>query len=147
MEAPKLSSTALTVLIVGGVILILYEKIFGKSEEDKANDARNTAKEDETKDAVTELEDKGLKPTWQDYQYRAYADQLYTAMSGMGTDELAVSKVFEHILNDLDFAKLDLAFGSRDGENMEQWLTSELSSYWTTQINNMLKKNGVRARV
>lgn len=141
----KLNATSTTVIIVGITALVLYFAIFykGKSDEEKNAD-KISEMADANKNAVIAIEEeKGEKATWDDFVYKQYADQLYEAMDGIGTDTLAVSKVFEHILNKIDYIKLDQAYGTRDGYTMAADVVSELNSYWINQINGMLAKNGV----
>lgn len=137
-----------TVLILGIFgILVVVNKIFGKSEEEKEKEKEEKEQmEEEAADIKEELA-AGIQPTWKPYKYKEYADSLYSALNGAGTNELAVSKVFEHIINDIDYKMLNNAFGYRDGDNMTTWLRDDLSQDWIAQINGMLARNGVTFRI
>jgi hypothetical protein len=143
MNIPKIPATAtgiIAVIITAG--LAYYFIFIKKSKEEMAA----LAALDEEKAKIAAAVAAGVPSntrTWDNYVYQKYADNLYKAMDGVGTDNLAVSKVFEHILTDVDFQCLEVAYGVRDGYNMTSRLRDDLSEYWINQINNMLKKNKV----
>jgi hypothetical protein len=51
-------------------------------------------------------------------QMKGYAQTLFTAMDGAGTDEEAIHDVFSQLQNDLDVYLLIDAFGTRAGTSM-----------------------------
>lgn len=84
----------------------------------------------------------GISPSISSDDANTFANLLYSAMSGWGTDEDTILKVFEHIQNRADFVLLFNAFGQReygtfgaplyswfpgDGMNLVGWLNHELS--------------------
>ena len=68
-------------------------------------------------------------------QYKVFADTLYGAMKGLGTDTNAVYGVFNAMNTKADILKLVSAFGSRDGESLSQWMAGE----WKLSISNINK--------
>lgn len=74
--------------------------------------------------------------TYTDAEYEAYADRLYSAMDGPGTDEEAVSAVLSDMMNDSDWARLVKAFGQRDSSytpfdsavGLESWIVGDFSN-------------------
>lgn len=63
-----------------------------------------------------------------DFQAKAMAENCYTAMKGLGTDE-------PYLLDSLyplsihSFNHVYKVFGIRDDENLQQWLLGDLSKY------------------
>lgn len=58
-------------------------------------------------------------------QMSTFADSLYSAMEGFGTDEKIIEDVFGKMKNDLDILLLIDAYGVRDDENLSQWLQDD----------------------
>ena len=84
--------------------------------------------------------------SYNDADYTNYANRLYEAMKGLGTDEDAIFSVFMMMNTDSDVRKLINAFGSRKGENLAQWLLGDLSTSDIDEINAILSKNGINYR-
>jgi hypothetical protein len=80
-------------------------------------------------------------------EYVGFANKLYNAMDGWGTDEDAILEVYEKLRNDLDFLELEAAFGSKDGYTLQEWLEGDLSQYYFDKINGMLQSQGVTKRI
>lgn len=89
----------------------------------------------------------GMKPSYQSNIYQTFADNLYRYMKGLGTDENGVFRVFNFLHNDLDFLRLDAAFGVRDGYSMREWIRGDLSSADITTLNNRLRVKGITKKV
>ena len=91
--------------------------------------------------------DNGNPPSYTDAKYKEFANRLYTAMKGAGTDKLTIKDVFEQMINITDVLKLVQAFGYRDGENLQQWLDGEVHWYKPgnikKDINEILTKKGI----
>ncbi|MDR0207030.1 MAG: hypothetical protein LBI45_07235 [Bacteroidales bacterium] len=91
--------------------------------------------------------DNGNPPSYNDAKYKEFANRLYTAMKGAGTDKTTIKDVFEQMINITDVLKLVQAFGVRDGENLQQWLDGEVH-WWKPgdikkEINKTLTKKGI----
>jgi len=87
-----------------------------------------TMKENRTYSSDEDILSKSLKPTYMDSQYIVFANGLYAAMNGLGTDEVAVGKIMYRMKNDLDVNKLIQAYGKKEGEDLSSWITSEFDS-------------------
>lgn len=74
------------------------------------------------------LINKGVSPTYMDSQYIIFANALYSAMNGWGTDEVAVGKIMYRMKNDLDVNKLINAFGTKEGDDLSSWFTAEFDA-------------------
>jgi hypothetical protein len=79
-----------------------------------------------------------------DSQYSSYADVLFSAMDGLGTDEDAIMRVFSAMKNDLDVAKLITAYGVRKNESLAEWLQNDLSSSDMSDLNKLLSTKGIK---
>lgn len=64
-------------------------------------------------------------PSFSPSQMSTFADNLFSAMDGFGTDETSVEDVFKKMKNDLDILLLIDAFGVRGDENLSQWLQDD----------------------
>lgn len=120
--------TVLVVLILGGFLLfgknmsLLSALLASRGEADNKNDNDSTMSE-----AAAEVA----------------AENLYNAMSSMGTDETAIDNEFSKMKSQADFNKVFNAFGTRvysetfgnggsvpglsDRYDLLEWLTKELS--------------------
>lgn len=88
-------------------------------------------------DIVKEIEN-GNPPSYSDAKYKELANQLYTAMKGLGTDTTTVKRVFEEMNNITDVLKLVSAFGTRDGETLAQWIQGD--TWWFKNTRNTVNK-------
>jgi len=93
------------------------------------------------------------KATYPDLQYKIYADKIYQAGYIIGgTDEDAIYDVFKAMNNDLDIAKLIVAFGKRRIEfsfqegSLPEFLTSELDEDEIKIINKILTNKAIKYR-
>lgn len=76
-------------------------------------------------------------------QAKTYADQLYTAMKGFGTDEDTIFTVFNRIETNDDLNLILSQFGIRDNETLPQWLIGDLSSSDRRKLNQILAGKGI----
>ena len=143
-------------LIAIGVGVFLAYKFY---KNWKANDGR----EDEVQQAYNELDllnqNNATKQKITKYQAEQYANGIYTAVNGYGTDETAIEKIFWRLHNNADFLAVSKAFGIRKISSgylnpepdykgtMTEALHIDLSSYYTTRINNILKKKNIKFRI
>lgn len=85
----------------------------------------------------------GQSQSYPESQYTTMADTLYYAMAGWGTDEESIFSTFGTLVNNVDFLKLQTAFGSRDGYSLTEWLRGDLSSDDIRKINSLLTDRGI----
>lgn len=100
---------------------------------------------------VKTLTAKGVKPTYPDSNYTQWASSIVSAgFNTLGTNEQAIYAVFKKMMNDLDVAKLIVAFGNQRVEFSFQtvplgaWLSSELDSSEMAVINKILSDKKIK---
>ena len=75
--------------------------------------------------------------------YQNYANRLYAAMKGPGTDEDTIFAVFNAMKSESDIRQLVGVFGLQKDKTLSQWLLSELSTKDLQKVNNILKVKGI----
>jgi len=85
----------------------------------------------------------GGKLTFTENQYILFANKLYDAMKGFGTNFDNVYYVFQQMKTKADVLKLNMVFGVRDGETLSQWLHGEWSIGFVGYVNGILSKKGI----
>lgn len=92
------------------------------------------------------------KLSYSNTQYVLYASQLYTAMSGAGTDTDTIMRVLGNLYTSEDWNALLKAFGTRSVKKwwgysfsgtLIDWLTDELTAKELQAVNEVLAKIGV----
>lgn len=152
-DLPKWAKGIIAVAIVGGVGFIAY-KIYKKiqqSNEEKGSKQENSQAQSE----LDKLIKKGIKPTYQQSQYSSYANTLWEAMDGYGTNEDLIMRVFANLKNDADFLSLSKAYGIRTVSSgvgnpepnyrgtLSGALASELENSKIRDINASMSKKGI----
>lgn len=132
--SPKDKITNVALIIV--FIVVLY--FGGKYLYAKFKNAFTSTQQELTTELNT-----GTKLSYQDTQYQNMADALYEAMDGMGTDEDTIYSVFYKMNNKADVLKLILIFGEKEGENLPQWLHSDLNFSEISKINSILSTKNI----
>jgi hypothetical protein len=100
---------------------------------------------------VKTLTSKGVKPTYPDSSYTQWASSIVSAgFNTLGTNEQAIYAIFRKMMNDLDVAKLIVAFGNQRVEFSFQtaplgaWLASELDSDELATVNKILSDKKIK---
>ena len=152
-DLPTWAKGTIAIVVVGGVAFLgykLYKGISGAVNISEPEKALLDVNNDIKKLSKTE------KASYNGSQYRAFADSLYEAMSGMGTDEEEVFNVFRQMKNTLDVLLLTKAFDIRDYTddrvfifnvkpmNLNQWLSAELSTSNKAELNKILSSKGIK---
>jgi predicted negative regulator of RcsB-dependent stress response len=108
-DLPKWAKGIAIVAAIGIPSYIGYTIYKNKKEEQ----ARLKALEDLNKvtDEIQNLKNQGQVPSHSDAQYNQFAEDLFQAMNGCGTEVKKVYKVFDKMYNDIDVYKLILAYG------------------------------------
>lgn len=106
---------------------------------------------------TTMLQAQGIKPSYSDSEYKSMANKLFDAMDGYGTDDDVVFAQFDRLNNDVDFIKLDKAFGVRTASDnffglieptdLRGWIRDDLSSESIATLNQRLKQSGISKRI
>ena len=127
-------AAAILVLVIAIVIIFKYKDIknliLDKSANQKLVDEANT---------TIKVEDISIT---QD-QFHTYAQKLYKAMKGAGTDEKAIYEVFKAMNSRSDVQQLIKTFGVKDGENLAEWLYDDLSAGDIEHINAILATKSI----
>jgi alkaline phosphatase len=110
--APYFSSRGKKIAIVLGVLIggvIVYRLLKGVI---KQSDNRS-----EVQEAYNELDRLNQSPVTAQkltkLQAEQYANIIFTAVDGWGTDEVAINRVFNRLRNDADYIAVSKAFGIR----------------------------------
>jgi len=161
-QLPPIVKTVGTLAGIGAGIYFgrkLYKKIFptGTEKADKEEKNANTETVTESKkylDNLTKLK----KPTYSDAIFKGWADVLYTAMDGVGTDFGAIVNVIKYMRSDTDVVKLVVTFGVRNKKtnnpfssssqalNLRAWFADELSNIEIGGLNKILAANKIAYR-
>lgn len=62
--------------------------------------------------------------------YKEIADQLEKSMSGIGTDFDMFSSAINQIETAAQYDKLLVAFGKREGQDLENWISNDFFGGW-----------------
>lgn len=135
--SPGMQTLVGIVMIVIAWYLLKYVKTFLETYGTKVTQ----------KSEVDALQAAGVNASYSDSQYSIMAQKLVTAMDGWGTDEEAIFSVFNMLHNDIDYIKLDQAFGLRDQETMSQWIQGDLSTDQIATINSGLALKGLTKQI
>lgn len=147
-DAPPLGK----ILLIVGVILLAYliykglQKLFTPSP---TNQGQQKSAAEELKD----LAQAGEVTHYTESQMKGFADKLFKAMDGQGTDEEQIKAVFKYMQNKADVLELIKAFGVREYEdglfvsydyNLTEWLNEELDQADIQEyVNKPLKDAGI----
>lgn len=69
-------------------------------------------------------------------QYDTFADSLYRAMKGLGTDDGAVRNIFNKMETRDDVLRLIKSFGTKDNETLQEWLDGDGCTSYVNAILN-----------
>lgn len=135
----KLSPTMQVIVIVLGIILLWFLLRSARGFLQRAGQVSEVIGE------VASLQAQGVSKSYTNNQYNSYADRLYYAMKGLGTDEEEIGRVFSDMQNDLDVIALTNAFGVRDGYTLQAWLRGDLGSAaeMNRYVNDILRMKGI----
>lgn len=123
---------------IGGTVFLLIK---GKSIIEKIQQQRQQAQ------IGRDIAATGRTVSYSDSQFNSFADILYTAMNGVGTDEEGVAGIMYKMKNDADVLKLIQIFGQKDGYTLAEWIASEFSQEDKSfYINGILAKKGISFR-
>ncbi len=154
---------AVKVIVVAGVGLLgysIYRAIKRKQDEQKAAAAAAAAARE-----LAALAAQGVYPSFGDSQFYVFVNTLVQAMTGCGTDETMIYQVFRQIKNEADIRRLIQLFGvqyyqpcvwtspvsyavwqANDkayGGDLATWLSYDLGQTEISNINSILKGNGL----
>lgn len=117
----------------------------------------------QVQEAYTELDklnqNSSTRQKISDYQAIQYANILFTAVDGYGTDEPAIFSVFSKLYNNADYLAVSKAFGVRTistgrfnpepnyKATMEQALYTDLGFDDRKRVNDILRSKGIKYKI
>jgi hypothetical protein len=156
--APFFSERGKKIAILVGVLIggyIIYRLVKGVV---RASDER-----EEVQLATNELDQYNQNPASaqkiSNFQAQQYANTIFTAVNGWGTDELSIQKVFWRLYNNADFLAVSKAFGNKPistgygniEPNYKATLTEalhiDLDSVEKKKLNDILIKKNIKYRI
>lgn len=140
------------ILLIAAVILLAYLIYKGISKALKPAPA-NEGQIDSAGDEIKALQESGQITHYTQSQINGFADKLFQAMDGQGTNEDQIKEVMNYMQNKADVLELIKAFGVRDYEdgfflvyqyNLTQWLNEEMDEADIKEfVNDVLKAKGI----
>lgn len=137
------------ILTVGGtaIVYLTLRKLF-KKPSPAAAEPQSAAIE------LQQLNSQGIYPTYSDTQYESFAQVIYNAVDGWGTDEDAIYNVMQSMNNRADVLKLITAFGVREWDDpavpfqyksgsLSTALNADLNSSELSHVNSILQSKGI----
>ena len=138
-------------------IYIVYRLVKGASQF--AQDQPFRSEEQQTANELQKLnQNPYTKQKLSDAQAKSYANKLFQAMKGLGTDEQQIYSVFYKLQNNADFLAIQNAFGTKTVNSgnyfipdvrgtMVTCLSSELDIDETKKVNDILKAKKIKFRI
>lgn len=144
------------VILIGVVVVYKVAKnLIEKTKLDPTT--RDSSQEQEGWNQSFIVDANVAKPTLTNTQLKSFANTIFRAMDGYGTDEDAIVGVFKNIKNNADFSGLNTAWGKREissgrfnpapnltNATLAEAMTDELSRYWIDLINKDLSKKNIK---
>jgi len=143
---------AVVVIGIGAGVYVAYKRFTDTAAKRKlSEEAKKTLKD--VSGGIKDLENKGVKQSYPDAQYKIWADSAFSCYAGWGT--CSGDTIFVNLKNDADVLKLIQAFGVRtipSGKwnplpdftgNLPQVMRDELSASDIASINSLLSKKGI----
>lgn len=106
---------------------------------------------------VKVLQESGMKQSYTDSKFESWANELENYMNGGGTKITGINRIFGYLHNDLDFVKLEKAFGLRlssyswswftSPSDLMDWLKGDLDPDEIKAINKQLKLQGLTKQI
>ena len=137
IEDPRRAWTIGIFLIIIIVLLVVF---WDKIKEFVAEMRARRAANDDLRDYEKQT---GEYPSLNNAKIKSLASKLLTAMKGLGTDEQTIYNVFAALGNTADMLALVSAFGTPDGEDLDQWIRGDLSSWEIKKVNGILSSKGI----
>ena len=123
---------------IGGTIFLLVK---GKQI---LQNIKNKQKE---LDLSSDIKATGKKLSYPESQYQIFADTLYTAMDGLGTNYEIVAGVMYKMKNDADILKVIQKFGQKEGYSLAEWINDDMEEADKSMyVNQILAKKGIKIR-
>lgn len=152
-DMPSWAKGIIGIALLGGIAIVSY-KVYKKIKQIELL----KGSKQENNEASKELDKviaSGGKLSYPTSQYSTYANIIWSAMDGYGTDTDAVMRVFANLKTNADFLALNKAFGVRTISSgafnpssdykgsLSGAMVSELPNYKLRDINTSMSKKGI----
>lgn len=127
-----ISVIAIVIIILAIIIYFIIKKNIGKIKEKSLDNKYFKDVENQIDASEITLSNSNLVDL---------ANKLEIAMKGFGTDENEVQDVFNNINNKSELLKLISTFGTRNGENLTEWIAGDFSTKAKEKYINSILRN------
>jgi hypothetical protein len=139
-------------MIVVVLIIVILWVIWNKTKGTIKGVARDISNNSE----AGQLQQAGMQASYPAENYKGWAKEIFNALNPAGSVEQTVYRILGYMNNDVDFIKLDQAFGVREAsdnwfglvedKDLNGWILDEFSSEEVAKCNAILKSHGVTKR-
>lgn len=153
---PGWAKGVIAIGILAGVGFVAYKVIKGINERNKH---KGSKKEDNAvNNDLDKLISAGQGPTMSQSQMIGFANQLFQAMDGYGTNEESIISIFNKVKNDADVLGIIKSYGIKDLSSgkfnpepnlkgtLREHLSAELSQYWMDALNKVMTNKKITTR-
>lgn len=147
--------TSMQKILVGIILLIIAWWVYNWVKA-RAAEAKQQA---EASGQISLLNSQGQQASYDSERYDGWADEIFNAFDGWtsSSDKATVARIFGYLHNDIDFIKLDEAFGTREYSDnlfgliapmdLKASIHDELDGDQIRSINTKLKNKGLTRRI
>lgn len=145
-----LSSMQKIIVII--LIIVLIWVIWNKTKGTIKGVARDISNNSE----AGKLQKAGMKASYPAEKYKGWANEIFNALDPAGSVEKTIYRILGYMNNDVDFIKLDQAFGVREAtdnyfglvadKDFNGWIIDEFQPDEVAKCNAILKSHGVTKR-
>lgn len=150
-DIPPTFKGIIILTILGGGTYVIYRMLKGRENLQQAKE--------EITEEQKELKQSTIKPKITKSQAEQYANNIFAAMDGYGTDVDAIKDVFNRLQNNQDFLLLSISYGVRTVSSgrfnlapdftgtMSATIIDECSDGERKELNDILASKGITQRV
>ena len=153
---PGWAKGVIAIGILAGVGFVVYKVVKGVKDSGKTKGSR---KEDNAvNNDLDKLITAGKGPTMNQSQMIGFANQLFQAMDGYGTNEESIISIFGKVKNEADVLGIIKSYGIKDLSSgrfnpepnlkgtLREHLSAELSQYWMDALNKVMAIKKISTR-
>lgn len=122
---------------VATLIVVIYLIVKKSKENAESQASEKTILEELNKAKKQET------ATLTDLQAQAFADKIYKAVKGWGTNTTNIYEVYSNIGNYTDALLIENKFGTRDNMTLKLWIYDDLSSSEIDKLNKIIADKGI----
>lgn len=150
-ELPGWAKGLILIMILLAGMIVLFGTYKGIKKLIDIAKAKSMLNDSDTQ--LTALIQSGVKPSYNDAQYKVWAGAIFANTDGLGTHFVNVKNVFANLVNETDLYKLITAFGVKTISsgwlsddftgNLAEVLNDELNSDEIKSLNRLLQDKGI----